>query len=119
VVVPLNFLPGKDDLDGASQPVLNNIAQMMNTHPDLFLRIESHTDNLGDSDDNMRLSGQRAFAIRALLIADNIAADRLDAVGVGGLQPIADNNTAQGREKNRRIELVLRKRIPSSPNAGQ
>jgi outer membrane protein OmpA-like peptidoglycan-associated protein len=119
VVVPLNFLPGKDDLDGASQPVLDNIAAMMKAHPDLFLRIESHTDNLGDPDDNMRLSGQRAFAIRALLIADNIEAARLDAVGVGGLQPIADNNTAEGREKNRRIELVLRKKFPSSQTSQQ
>lgn len=113
VVVPLSFRPGKEVPDDASQPMVDSIAEMMKQHPEIFLRIESHTDNTGDPDDNLRLSGQRAFAVRALLMEAHVEAKRLDAVGVGGLQPIADNNTAEGRGKNRRIELVLRKKLPA------
>jgi OOP family OmpA-OmpF porin len=86
---------------------------MMNRHPDLVLRIEGHTDNVGDPDDNLRLSAQRALAVQAMLIAARIDKTRLDAVGVGGLQPLADNNTAEGRKKNRRIELVVWKKYPA------
>jgi outer membrane protein OmpA-like peptidoglycan-associated protein len=86
---------------------------MMKNHPDLFLRIEGHTDNTGDSDDNLRLSAQRALAIEAMLVDDHVDKKRLDAVGVGGLQPLADNSTPEGREKNRRIELVMWKKYPA------
>jgi chemotaxis protein MotB len=65
----------------------------------------------------MRLSAQRAISIQDKLIKANVDRKRLDSVGVGGLQPLADNNTAEGREKNRRIELVLWKRIPGFHNA--
>ncbi len=80
---------------------------MMKKHSDLFLRIEGHTDNSGDPEAALRLSAQRAFAVQAALVKAQVEQKRLDAVGVGGLQPLADNSTAQGREKNRRIELVM------------
>ena len=86
---------------------------MMKKHPDLFLRIEGHTDNNGDPDVSLRLSAQRALAVQSALVDARIDKKRLDAVGVGGLQPRADNNTAAGREKNRRIELVLWKKYPA------
>jgi outer membrane protein OmpA-like peptidoglycan-associated protein len=113
VVVPFVFQPGKDELDDSSQPLVDRVVAMMKRHPDLFLRIEGHTDNLGDPDDNLRLSAQRALAVQAMLIAADIDPKRLDAVGVGGLQPLADNNTAEGREKNRRIELVMWQKYPA------
>jgi outer membrane protein OmpA-like peptidoglycan-associated protein len=112
VILPFVFQPGKDELDAASQPLIDRVVAMMKRHPEVFLRIEGHTDNIGDPDDNMRLSAQRALAVQAMLIAAHVDKKRLDAVGVGGLQPLADNNTAEGREKNRRIELVLRKKNP-------
>jgi outer membrane protein OmpA-like peptidoglycan-associated protein len=111
-VVPFVFPPGKDDLDETAQPLIDHIAAMMRKHPDIFIRIEGHTDNSGDPEDNMRLSAQRAIAVQTRLIAAHIDKKRLDAVGVGGLQPVADNITAEGREKNRRIELVLWKSYP-------
>jgi outer membrane protein OmpA-like peptidoglycan-associated protein len=118
VVVPFVFQPGRDALDESSQPLINRIAAMMKSHPDLFLRIEGHTDNSGYPDDNMRLSAQRALAVQDKLVAADIDKKRLDAVGVGGLQPLASNDTAEGREKNRRIELVLWKKNPAfHPNA--
>jgi outer membrane protein OmpA-like peptidoglycan-associated protein len=113
VVLPFVFQPSKDELDASSQPLVNRVVAMMKRHPDLFLRIEGHTDNIGDPDDNLRLSAQRAFAVQAMLIAADIDKKRLDAVGVGGLQPLADNDTAEGRQKNRRIELVMWKNGPA------
>jgi outer membrane protein OmpA-like peptidoglycan-associated protein len=121
VVVPFDFQPNKDDLDTSSQALVDRIVKMMKKHSDLSLRIEGHTDNSGDPEDNMRLSAQRAYSVRSKIIADNIDGKRLDAVGVGGLQPIADNATAEGREKNRRIELVVWKRYShhdSAPGTG-
>jgi outer membrane protein OmpA-like peptidoglycan-associated protein len=113
VIVPFVFQPGKDALDESSAPLVTRIVAMMKNHPDLFLRIEGHTDNSGYPEDNLRLSAQRAFAVQAKLVAADVNSKRLDAVGVGGLQPIASNVTAEGREKNRRIELVLWKKYPA------
>jgi outer membrane protein OmpA-like peptidoglycan-associated protein len=113
VVFPIIFSSGKSEITTSSQPQVDRIAAMMEAHPEVFLRIEGHTDNSGDADENLRLSALRAFAVRDKLIAAHIDKSRLDAVGVGGLQPIADNLTAEGREKNRRIELVLRRKSGS------
>jgi len=113
VVVPFIFRPGKDDLAPESQPLVDRVAAMMKNHPTLFLRIEGHTDNTGDPDSNLRLSANRAFAVVAMLVLDHVEKKRLDPVGVGGLQPLADNNTPEGREKNRRIELVMWQKYPA------
>ena len=112
VVVPFVFRPGKDDLDDSSGPLVDRVVAMMKAHPDLLLRIEGHTDDTGDPNANMRLSAERAMAIEDQLVDAHIDKKRLDAVGVGGLQPLADNSTADGREKNRRIELVMWKKGP-------
>ena len=112
VVVPFAFRPGKDELDASSQPLVDEVVAMMNKHPELYLRIESHTDSSGDPDDAMRLSSRRAYAVLSALKSAHADVKKLDAVGVGGLQPIASNNTAEGRVANRRIELVLWKKNP-------
>ena len=113
VVLPFVFQPNKEALADSSQPLVDRVVAMMKAHPELFLRIEGHTDNSGYPEDNLRLSAGRALAVRAKIVAGDIEKKRLDAVGVGGLQPIASNNTAEGREKNRRIELVLWKKSPA------
>jgi hypothetical protein len=108
-VLPVTFLPGKPDLDTDSQPVIDRVVAILKLHPDLLLSIEGHTDLTGDAEFNQELSLQRARAVRALLIAGHIGHRRLVAVGLGGTQPLADESTAEGREKDRRIELVVRK----------
>ena len=108
VVLPLTFLPGKPDLDEASQPVIDRVIAILKLHPELLLTIEGHTDLTGDEDQNLVLSKERAQTVRSLLIAGHIRSRRLIATGVGGTQPVADEGTAEGREKNRRIELIVR-----------
>ncbi len=110
MIVPFTFQPNKGLLDASSQPEIDRVVAMMSRHPDLYLRIEGHTDNTGNPETNLRLSAQRALAIQAKLIGANVDGKRLDYVGVGGLQPLASNTTAEGREKNRRIELVIWKK---------
>jgi outer membrane protein OmpA-like peptidoglycan-associated protein len=109
VVLPLKFLPGKPDLDADSQPVIDRVVAILKLHPELALTIEGHTDLTGDEDQNLLLSRERAQTVRSLLIAGHIRSKRLVATGVGGTQPVADEGTAEGREKNRRIELIVRK----------
>jgi outer membrane protein OmpA-like peptidoglycan-associated protein len=109
VVLPLNFLPGKPDLASDSKPVIARVVAILKLHPDLALTIEGHTDLTGDEDYNVLLSKQRAQAVRTALMDGHISRKRLTAVGLGGTVPIADEGTAEGRQKNRRIELVVRK----------
>jgi len=109
VVLPLTFLPGKPDLDADSQPVIDRVVAMLKMHPDLQLEIDGHTDNTGDPQSNQDLSRERAMTVRAMIIAAHIERKRLSAVGLGGKQPVADEHTAEGRQQNRRIELVFKK----------
>lgn len=115
VVLPLSFLPGKPDLDADSQPVIDRVVAILKLHPDLMLTIEGHTDQTGDAQANLLLSKERARTVRGLLIASHVNRKRLFAVGLGGSQPLADESTPEGREKNRRIELVVRKTDKDSP----
>lgn len=110
VALALSFLPGKPDIstdDSAS--LLNRVVKILQLHSDLQLTIEGHTDNTDDPRGDQLLSLQRARAVRAILIADGVDKNRLVAVGLGGTQPVADDTTADGRAKNRRTELVVRK----------
>jgi outer membrane protein OmpA-like peptidoglycan-associated protein len=82
---------------------------MLNRHPELSVQIVGHTDNSGDAQDNLRLSAARAETVKAQLVTAQVDENRLEAVGLGGSEPVADSDTAEGRAKNRRIELVIRK----------
>jgi len=70
--------------------------------------IVGHSDNQGTLDANLALSQRRAEAVRDALVSRGVAAERLDARGVGFLAPVASNATEEGRARNRRVELVLR-----------
>jgi outer membrane protein OmpA-like peptidoglycan-associated protein len=90
-----------------AEAIVSKIAGMMEDHPTLELAVVGYTDNTGDFNYNLGLSKRRADAIVNLLVKDGIAKDRLAGVGVGPLNPIASNDTEQGRAENRRVELVI------------
>jgi outer membrane protein OmpA-like peptidoglycan-associated protein len=91
----------------ASEEVLSKIGAMLTEHPELRLMIEGHTDDQGEFDHNMTLSTERAEAVRAYLVERfGVEADRLKTMGLGPTQPVDGNDTDEGRQKNRRVELV-------------
>jgi outer membrane protein OmpA-like peptidoglycan-associated protein len=99
------------DLDKAvirseSRPVLDEMLEVLNAEPAWKLTIEGHTDASGSDAHNQTLSQQRADAVKAYLVADGIAEDRLQTKGFGESKPVADNATELGRAQNRRVELV-------------
>jgi outer membrane protein OmpA-like peptidoglycan-associated protein len=94
-------------LSTRSNAALDKVVAIMNENPGLKIRIEGHTDNVGNEDDLEDLSSARAKAVMDYLISKGISADRVSKEGFGGSQPIADNNTAAGRKKNNRIELRM------------
>ncbi len=82
-------------------------ADYMKKMPHISVTIEGYTDSSGDMKHNMQLSQQRANAVKKALVANGISASRITAVGKGALNPIADNDTPEGRAKNRRIEAII------------
>jgi outer membrane protein OmpA-like peptidoglycan-associated protein len=100
------FDTGSDRLRPESTPTLKEIGAMLTEHPELKLVIEGHTDNSGAAAANLTLSQQRAEAVRQHLIANGIAGTRLTAQGLGQTKPVAPNTTAEGKQQNRRVELV-------------
>jgi outer membrane protein OmpA-like peptidoglycan-associated protein len=99
------FLTGSSKLTLNSQGPLDRVVTALRERPQLRVVIEGHTDNVGNRDANLRLSKSRADAVRAYFIAKGITADRLTAVGIGPDQPVAPNDTEEGRARNRRVQL--------------
>jgi outer membrane protein OmpA-like peptidoglycan-associated protein len=106
--VYIKFAPGKQKILLESQPIIDQIVILLQDNPDLQLSIEGHTDNVGSSKGNKVVSEKRAKAVMKVLVDRGIDASRLNAVGWGEEKSIADNRTAEGRAKNRRIELINR-----------
>ena len=105
VLEGVTFLSGSAKLTLNSQGPLNRAVQQIQGRPELRFVIEGHTDNVGNRDANVRLSKARADAVRAYFISKGVAASRLTTVGIGPDQPIAPNDTPDGRAKNRRVQL--------------
>jgi outer membrane protein OmpA-like peptidoglycan-associated protein len=80
---------------------------MLQDHPDLRLTIEGHTDSDGDDAQNQGLSERRAASVKAFLVeAYGVDASRLETAGFGESTPVAPNNTPEGKQQNRRVDLV-------------
>lgn len=94
-------------LQPASQVELDKLVKLMQDNPSLVTEISGHTDNVGSDKDNLLLSANRAKAVVAYLTQKGIAPERLRAKGYGETQPVADNNTEEGRAKNRRTEFKV------------
>lgn len=101
------FAVNSDELIGDSTTILDAAARSLKPYPELRVEVGGHTDWQGSSSYNQKLSERRANAVRRYLIGQGIAADNLTAKGYGEVQPIADNHTAEGRAKNRRVELRM------------
>lgn len=104
----LFFNTGSAVIKDESYPVLDAVAKVMKDNPSYKLSVDGHTDNQGNADSNMLLSQKRAEAARSYMIEKGIAGDRLTAKGYGITKPAADNETEEGRAKNRRVEFNIR-----------
>jgi len=86
---------------------LARVSGILVSHPDLKLEVEGHTDSVGTDEYNQSLSDRRAESVRAYLVAQRIAPQSITTKGFGEQQPVATNDTAAGRQRNRRVELVV------------
>jgi OmpA-OmpF porin, OOP family len=101
----LEFETGSAQLKSTSQEQLSNIAEILKSYPQVKLKIGGYTDSSGDDAANLKLSSDRAQNTRKALVALGISPDRLEAEGYGEQHPVATNDTEEGRQRNRRIDL--------------
>ncbi len=110
------FKSNENSLLPGAQAKLSQVADALTkTDPDSKIVVQGHTDSQGQAAYNNTLSEKRAGAVRDYLVSHGIAADRITSQGFGPSQPIADNNSAEGRANNRRVEIVVQ---PPSRRAG-
>ena len=106
----VKFETNSDRLRPGSEKVLGDAASTLIRNPKLHVEVAGHTDSRGDADHNLGLSERRAKTVRDYLINQGVDEGRLSWRGYGETQPIGDNDTAEGRETNRRVVLrVLRR----------
>jgi outer membrane protein OmpA-like peptidoglycan-associated protein len=101
------FETNKYALSQEAQLKLAKLAGIIQAHPGLNLAIEGYTDTTGTPDYNLKLSQQRADAVREFLVSQGLSADTITAKGLGQADPVADNGTAAGRKLNRRVEIIV------------
>ncbi|MCX7562982.1 OmpA family protein [Xanthomonadaceae bacterium XH05] len=101
------FASGQSQLRPEARANLQRVVEFVNRFPDKAVLIEGHTDSQGSANLNQVLSQRRAEAVRDALLQDGVAGSRLTAVGLGKDRPIADNASAEGRARNRRVEIVV------------
>jgi outer membrane protein OmpA-like peptidoglycan-associated protein len=97
----------KSDLRPVSQTNLAELAKILNKYPDTNILIEGHTDNTGSDDHNMTLSKDRAQAVASYMATLEVKSARFSTAGYGETQPIVMNDTPEGRQKNRRVDIAV------------
>jgi outer membrane protein OmpA-like peptidoglycan-associated protein len=98
---------GKYNLRSEAREKLAKLSGIILAHPGLKLAVEGHTDSVGSDEANQKLSQQRADTVRSYLIEQGLQDASLSSLGFGKTSPVADNDTAAGRQKNRRVEIVV------------
>lgn len=106
IALYINFETGKSDINPDSQKTIDQIVDMLKSNPTLKILIEGHTDNVGSAASNQMLSENRAKSVMNMIIEKGIDKTRLTSKGLGQTKPVADNNTEDGKVKNRRVEIV-------------
>lgn len=101
------FDTGKYTLKPNTQLALAKVAGILAAYPGLKLQVEGYTDSVGSDEYNQKLSENRADAVRNFLISQGVPQDNISSTGYGKSSPVADNTTAAGRAKNRRVQLVV------------
>jgi len=107
ILTGINFAFDSAKLDKASETILDRAVQNLKRNPKMSVLIEGHTDSIGDADYNMGLSIRRAQAVKDHFVAEGVAANRMSIKGLGETDPITENDTKEGRAKNRRVEFVV------------
>lgn len=107
------FTSGASDLKGGTQGNLNKLSTFLNKYPDRTVVIEGHTDSVGSADSNLGLSQRRADAVKYYLVGQGVASGRLTASGKGEDSPAAGNDSATGRQQNRRVEVIISNTVAS------
>ena len=103
------FATGKAEIAPGAQRSIDKLADFLKNYPTRNVLIEGHTDSTGSPESNLKLSEQRADAIKTLLVARGVSADRISTRGYGMQYPLVANDTAEGRQQNRRVEIVVLK----------
>lgn len=104
----LSFAVGKSDISDDQVPLLEKVEEVISMFPDAKLRIEGHTDATGNAVNNRQLSEKRAYAVMQYIRQSmSLSSEKMTAVGYGSEKPVASNETADGRAKNRRIDIVI------------
>lgn len=101
------FETGKADLKGAATANLGKLTAFLTQNPDRTLVIEGHTDSIGTDSYNQMLSQNRADSVKAFLLSQGVAANRITAYGKGEGSPVASNDDSAGRQMNRRVEIII------------
>jgi len=109
LVIPAadGFDTAQADLQPDLQRSLDALVAPINAHPELLAHVLGHTDSIGREGYNMVLSRQRARTVQDYLMAAGVAPLRLSSEGRGEMEPVADNDTPEGRSQNRRVEILL------------
>jgi len=113
------FDTGKAELKPGAAPTLDRLSGFLAEASDRSVTIEGHTDSMGADSTNQALSESRADAVKTALVAKGIAAERIVAVGKGEAAPVASNDTAAGRQQNRRVEIIISNPSDNQKIAGQ
>jgi outer membrane protein OmpA-like peptidoglycan-associated protein len=115
-LVGLTFQSGQDVVRPAYRALLGKLKQAAEVFPRSQITIEGHTDSYGGDENNLALSRRRAESVSAFLTTElGVPAFRISSVGYGETQPIANNDTEQGRERNRRIDVIIEPQLESAP----
>lgn len=103
----LLFATNSTTVSGVSQNELRIVANSLNNYPNTTVNVIGHTDSTGDAAFNQDLSQRRAQAVSSVLLSGGVSPGRVRSIGAGENQPVASNQTASGRQANRRVEIII------------